>query len=267
MSQEMAPEETPDEGQVSTGQGPEMAPEETGQAEEPLLEYHFEGDDEPTRFQSADELKSFIRDGTLRHSDYTKKTQSVADERKKLESERDRFNNEYNEFLQSRGQIQKYNEFLNKNPQLKQQLSRMVAQPQGGQDPRVDELKEQFESLQKERDSEKKRQESDQAREKAFEALGKRFPDFNRKEVEALLGEFQQMPPGGEAEKMAELLHYANRGKKTPAQIEQEVASREEKAQGAHAPMTPGKQPGGGKKKEFSSIEEARAAAEKSYGG
>lgn len=269
-AEQVAPEQTAPEapveaeGQaVDTGQGEITAPEE-GQAE-PLYQYHFEDEDEPRIFATKDELDKFFRDHALRHRDYTKKTQSVAEQRKAIERERQKFDTEYQSFLQAKSRIDKYQEFLKQNPHVEKQLAQLMKQPRPQGDPRYDELKKELDSFKQERETEKQRQEREQAKEKAFELMSGRYQDFNRKEVEAMLEEFRETPPGGEAERLIELLYYANKGRKSPAQIEQEVAQRAEREKSAHTPMSPGKA-GSGEPKTFSSIEEAWEAATKKYG-
>lgn len=260
-----------DGGQVTEETPPvEETPVDTGQAaaeeqSDPFFSYAFE-DGEERKFTSPDELKGFIRDGVLRHSDYTKKTQSVAEERKKLEADRQRYDAEYSQMLQMKQEHDKIQQYLSKlPPQAYQALKQQIAQAQQGNqkgDPRVDKLMEEFEADKKARQEREQAETERQQREAAFSELEKQYQDFNRDEVLQLAKALEEAPPGGQMRALMELLYHANRGKKTPAQIERDMAQNFARKKNLKTPISGGgKPPSNPGSAQYNNTDEALQAA------
>lgn len=251
-------------GNVSEGQESEpveSTPEEDTPQEEPF--YTYTGDDGQSQaFKDQKELNEYIRSGTLRHSDYTRKTQSLAEQRKAFEAERAKYDAEYTTFLNNKQEYDKIENYLKSLPpdvynKLKQGISNQPRQEQY-KDPRLDELL-------KERDNEKKQREEEAMRQAAFESLSRTYEDFDKDSVMNSVNKLQELAPGDSMRGFLELIYLAEKGRMSPAQIEQKMAENLKKKSSVSTPMgstvgTPSKGSSG-----FKTIQEAYAAAKNDY--
>lgn len=266
---ETAPAEQPDT--QPTGQGESAAPE-TGQAvpeQEPEPFFRYQHDDgEEFVFNNPDELNKHFREGLLRHKDYTRKTQELAEQRKALEQERQQKEAEWAQYLQMKQQIDKYNQFLQQNPQIVEELKRRMNNGVTGQGRVPPELQREINELKQWKEDREKRDQEMQnrekrrtAQEKAHEMLLGQYSDYDRKAVENLIAQLEQTPPGDEERAYLELLHLAIRGKQRPAELEEQVSQRLQKKQNSHSPMPSGSSAPKGGKRGYKSLDEAAKAA------
>lgn len=238
----------------------ETTPAQYGQGETPpvteqdkadyFFEQQFDGDKEPTRFRSKDELAKYLREGTLRHRDYTKKTQSHAEERKAFEKQRTDFEQQMQAFMGTKTTYDQFDQFLRSRPDVKERIVREMK----GTSPPSDTLKKQImEEIQKDisqkyvprEDLERMERErmNEEYRNQVFESLGKRYQDFNKEDIMAAMEEvegFQSLPPLQAMENFAELLYNARKGRQNPAKIEERIMNNLQKKAQTTTPMPGG---------------------------
>lgn len=262
LGDHMSPEESSDntngilEGQVSEEvTDPSVDDGQSGGTES---FYVYKDGDTEQSFKDAKELSDYIRSGTLRHADYTQKTQSLAEQRKAYEAEKARYDAEYTTFLQRRQEYDKIEKYLKSLPpevynKLKQGIN---SQPQQREfkDPRIDQLI-------KEREEEKQRQENEAMREKAFASLTSTYSDFNKESVMEAVNKFQELAPGDSMRKFLELVYLAEKGKTSPAQIEQKTAELLRRKSTIATPMNSTTSTPTKGIKQFSSLDDAAEAA------
>lgn len=175
-------DETPVEGL------PQSSPEPQGQPEA-FLEWEAP-DKEVMRFSSPDELKSYLRDSTLRQRDYTTKTQSLAKERDSL-TQRDKVLSDREAKIKELEEKQTaFRNFYKQRPDLFQQISRQVQAPASPDDvftrvqqlldEKLGELGKRFDDL----ESWRKDQEFQSQKRGYFNKLAQEFPDFDQKKIE-----------------------------------------------------------------------------------
>lgn len=263
----------PDAGQVEetpaeVGQGVEAPSEGQGEEVSPFFEYEHD-DGEVMRFQSPDELKSHFRDGLLRHSDYTRKTQELAEQRKQFEEERKRHEAERTASLTAYSTWSKIDERYKKDPVFRQALQNAMRQGRGGNQnleamlqQRISPMQKELEQFKKQRQEEERRRKEAEEEEKAFSLLEKSYEDFDRESIRKEVQRLQQLPPGDSTRALYELLYHSMKGRVTPAQMEKQIAERQRRNSSVKPPMSssnakPKTQKG------FSNFREALQAAQK----
>lgn len=231
---------------------------------EPESFYSYEFDDgEKKAFKTPDELNEFVRGGTLRHKDYTQKTQEVAQQRKEYEAKQAKYDAEYTTFLQQRQEHDAIEKQLKALPpevyaRLKQGIQNQPKQPQT--DPRLDQfLKEQEET--------KKQQQESAMRDKAFDSLSKTYKDFDREAIMAMSDQLRELPPGDEMRAFMELLHFAKKGRETPAEAERRIATNLARKSGVRPPMGNNTNVPNNGTKIYANSNEAAEAARRKYAG
>lgn len=250
-------------GAVEEGQGSEpvesFESEVSEEVEAPSYFYSYESDDgNKTDFKDTKELNEYIRSGTLRHGDYTRKTQEVASQRKALEADRAKYDAEFTTFLQQRQEQQKVEEMLKTLPpevyeRLKQGIKSQLRQ-QELKDPRVDQLL-------KENEAKQKQAEEDSMRTAAIDSLSRSYPDFNKDSVMEAIKQLEEIAPGDHMRAFMELLHFAGKGRTSPAQIEQATVEALKKKQAVTTPMSGTHSTPSRGKTTFASLDEAAEAA------
>lgn len=244
-----------DEAMAQEAGQPEMTPQEQAEA---FLETEIGG--KKISLKDRDEALEYIRNGTLMQSDYTRKTQALAEERKKFEAERDQL---MEQIKAEKAKYDQYRTFLNQNPHIYEQLEKLKNQPLGPQHQAQlaqKQVEERLSPVQKELEELrqwKQQQESERQREQLMSELEKELDGFDRKEVERIMQEFSPKDPRS----VLTLLHYAAKGRTPPSQPNNEVlqAKRLQEKQAARTVPSPGsvRSEAGA----FSSLEEAEAAA------
>lgn len=195
-----------------------------------IFEYEWE-DGEKQRFGNTDELKDFFRGGVLRHKDYTKKAQEISEQRKAVEAERKRFENEYNSFQELKNQYTKYDRLISDlTPQEFERLVNEVRRARGGATNPVFQRMSQIEQMVKQRDEkdeqERQRTELEKRREKVYTDLAKELDGFSAEEVRKGIQSFSELPPGEEIREIAKLVHYAGIGRKRASEMARTLAGQ-----------------------------------------
>lgn len=251
------------QGEAPETEAPDMGTDESfdsavsdGQAEE----YFFEAEDEkgnPVKFKSREEMAEAWRKSGMLHSDYTRKTQTLAQQRKELEEWKKQ---QETEIEQRRAEMKKFDEFLQKRPDVYQDLKKRMSSPdhntayyqaQQYTDQISGELKKELEELK----GWKKQREMEEARSRIFEEMKSNHKDFDENKVSELISKMDFADPKA----MIEILYYASKGRETPAQIEQRLADSQRQKQAGR--MLPGSGSPSGSKSTYKSFDEAEVAA------
>jgi len=221
---------------------------------------------EDQEFKSPDELTKYIREGTQRHQDYTKKTMGLAEERKKWENERSSFYQQVSDWNERKKGYEKFEQLdkrMKSDPAFGRAVLKAVQEAQGsglqGQD-----LQEVFKNMLEEtginkklssyEESEKRRQ-ADAERDQALEELSKRYPDLDRKGVMSIYEEI--MGPDKRMGDFLELLHFAAKGKGIkPEDIQRETIKNLERKKGSGIPTSGGASYSGDKKPKAKNMRE-----------
>jgi len=211
--------------------------------------------DEPKEFRTKEELEDYVHNGTLRFSDYTKKTQSLAEQRKEYEANKARYDAEYTEFLQKKQHHDKIDKWLKSlPPNVAKKLEGELESNRALNDPAYRKMQEELEEIKKAEEERKTEMEkSEKARkereriERANGHLSKRYPDYNPKTVEEAIRRMQETPPEEQLTALYEMMYHAQKGRGSKAPI----------------PHQGGSPPGTlkGPPRKFKTIEEAHAAA------
>lgn len=240
--------------------GGQLDPGASGGEPEQIL---FETTDEkgnPVKFRSKEELAEAWKKSGMLRSDYTRKTQSLAEERKKFEAEMEK---QRQEFEKQKEQIEKYNNFLRQRPDIAKALREKMQNPdhntaflkaQEYVDQNTSSLKQELEELKQWR----AQQEAERQRKAIFEEMKGQYSDFDEAKVQELLNTINPQDPRG----LVELLYHASVGRESPAQIEQRLAEGQRKKK--QGQLLPGSgSPSAGGSGVHSSFDEAEAAARK----
>ena len=196
-------------------------------------------DGEEIKFKTPDDLSRYLRDGTLRHKDYTKKTQEVAELRKQIEKERETSRTESTAAMKAYGQWKDVDEWLRKNPRVVEIIRReggpiaqQLEQAQAQQSSVPDEVKTQLEELRQWKEA----QEAEAKIQSHYEALKGQYEDFDEESVAELYRQLDEAPEGEETRALLELLYYASKGKNG-------TAVRPPVMPGVRVPSAPSKMP------------------------
>lgn len=251
------------EGQVSETVT-DVAPDVGETTESTYFHSYEDGDGNKTDFKDANEVNDFIRRSGMMRADYSRKTQTLAADRKTYESDKARTDAEYTSFLQSKQENDKVNDMLKSLPpevfeRLKQGIKGQP-RPQA-RDPEVDQMLKDFKNSQKERETERQQTSDNEARERAFESLSKSYDDFDKESVLGLVQRLEEVPQEDQMRTFMEILYQANKGKTTPAEIEKRLAQNLENKSKLSTPMGSTKSTPGKGSSSYSDLNDARAAA------
>lgn len=230
------------QGQVglTAPEGQAAADTQVGQVEEPFFKY------EDQTFKTQDDLSKYIREGTLRQSDYTKKTQSHADAVRKFENDRAQHLRERTEWEKKNDKYMQFDSMLRSNPAALRLMDVILRQSPSGEDAQdmmkkyVDETYgPKFEELEK---AEKLRR-ANEERDQHFAELQKEFPDLNREQIQKDFDELMQ----GSMRDMMRVLHFAGKGRSLkPEEIKAAVVEDLAAKKNAKIPSSKGAAPPAG---------------------
>lgn len=245
--------------------------EQVASAQEQAPFFEFQSPDGKTvdRFASREELAKAWKDSYLRTSDYTRKTQDIAKQREDIEKGRKDFEEQQKMLAQKKSQYDKWDELLRARPAIQRQLMAAGQNPaspgeiferaQGYVDEKYQTLEEKFNALMKEREAEKFQRELDTH----LTSLGGEYKDLDRDGVLALLNEVSS----GDTATLLRTLHWATKGQKSPAAVEQKVLEKiEQKRKAGIMPSSKATLPAGNGR-EPGSIKEAKNALLANLGG
>ena len=254
-----------DEGQVAPA--PEAGAEPGQAAAQAIFEYTYP-DGTQDKFSSREELEKAWRDSYLRQQDYTRKTQYLSSERKKFEEQQAEFKRQMEAFQKTKSKYDRWDETLQRYPSLVQELEKRLDGPRnvddvytramGYADEKSTELAERLEKLEQQLSQQNEERELESVYAQMEQKYG---PEFNREAVKEMLGYLQN----GETAPLVEILHFASRGRQSPAEFQARLAAKEkEKAQASLMPAGGGTPPAG--ERQFNDVTEARQQAMRDAG-
>lgn len=234
-----------------------------------FFEHQFDGDKEPTRWKTKEELAKYLREGTLRHRDYTKKTQSHSEERKAFEKQKSDYDSQMRDFMGLKTRYDQIDQFLRQRPDVQERIVREMrgTSPPAKTDETESKVMKEVQAIKAELERRDREKQNEEYRSKVFEKMGSKYQDFNKDEIMELMQEvegFQSLPPENAMESFAELLYHAKKGRQNPAQIEERIVNNLQKKAQSTTPM-PGGLNGRGAKGNFEgSIDDVAAQLKRS---
>jgi hypothetical protein len=104
----------------------------------------------------------------------------------------------------------------------------------------VDERAKKLEERLGEFDKWKEQQELERKRGQIFDHLGSQLPDFNKDEIMGEINKLQEIPDEDNLRSLVELIYWANKGRKSPAQIEKKITDSLQKKATLRPPIRSG---------------------------
>jgi hypothetical protein len=219
------------------------APQATPEQESSFFSYKHD-DGEELKFKSPDELKKYIREGTLRHKDYTKKTQEAATLRKEIEKQREQIETQAQTALRMENQWKPVDDWLKSRPDVVEYIKKnmgqaspqaLLEQSRSALDENLSPLKTELEQLKAWKES----QESEANFNKTLSSIKEQYPDMDEDAVKELYRALDESPEGDETRALMEILHFAVKGK-NGSQVRSPVAPGARIPQPTQAPFRPG---------------------------
>lgn len=245
-----------DEGSLEVGQ------EQSGS--EPYFQFS-QPDGNVESFATKDDLERAWKDSYLRHSDYTRKTQSLSEERKKFDKDFEDYKDEQRAFRKTKEQYDEWDKLIKTRPDIYKQLSNMsktapnastmYERATGYADEKTSAVEKRLESLEEQLMQANSKKEIDSI----FSKMEGQFKDFDRDKIR----EYLEHLSTGETEPLVEMAYWATKGRTDPLAMEQKIAENFQKKKSS------GLMPSGGvpsKGTGYNSLEEGKEAALKDAG-
>ena len=186
-----------------------------------------------TAYNSPDELHKAWANFVPK-SEYTKKTQTLAQERAELQRQQRDWEAErrkQEERFKRAEEYEMFDKFVNSRPDAYQRWRQEIQQGATANDVRQ-QLKSDFEAEYgtklKELEEWRQQQEADAQRQRVFASLKSKYNDFDEASMDELLGTLSE----GDPEAIAEALYWSQRGRKSQTEIAEElVEGRREKSE------------------------------------
>lgn len=263
-------------GGVIEGQGSELVtdPASTGESTEAFYTYKG-GDGTETAFKDATEMDGYLKkkdedfkQGAFRYADYTRKSQAAAAAKRSFEADKTKHEVEYTTFLQNKQEHDKIEKYLKTlSPERYNQLKQGASgQSRQFQDPRVDQILKDFQADKDDRKKASLRQEEEIERNKAFESLSQSYGDFDKESILGMVKELEEIPPEDQQRAFMELLHFARKGRISPAELERIAAEKLRKKEKVTTPMGSTTSTPNTGNKSYKNLKEAYKAAKEKYG-
>ena len=199
-----------------------------------LFHSYTDGDGKKYDWKSPDDLNKFLKEGYMRDKDYRQKTMTHAEEVRKYQAERLGYDNDRKAFYEQKAkydEIQKKIDAQNRlfldHPETFKRVQAEISkgvEPEGMKRMVAEYLKEQGidpEEMKKEKEA-KLQMEN---RNRIFAAMKEKYEDFDDKAI----GENYDRLVNGTMDDFVEELYYSNKGRLTPAQIEERLIKGKEK--------------------------------------
>ena len=233
VQQPVAPEATPTPRGKSAPFGQRPAKESGTPSAQTSQAFHsYKWDDgDKLEFKTPDELNKYIREGTLRHKDYTRKTQEAAELRKQIDKQREQIESQASLAARMENQWKPVDDWLKTRPDVVDYIKKNMGQASSGtlleqsrgiMDETLTPLKTELEQLK----AWKEEQESSARLEKMVSSISSEHPDFNEEAVMDLYRSLDEAPEGETERALVEMLYWASIGKNGAPSV--------------RAPVTPG---------------------------
>jgi len=226
----MADEITPLDGQ---GEG-------TPIEEQPANYFEWTDPDtkEVSNFATREDLEKGFKDSYMMRSDYTRKTQDIATQRRQNDSQRQRLDSMMEDVRKKQTEYEKFDDFIKNRPDVYRQLNTMMQAPPDGNvgyeraTSYVDEKNAELDERLKEFENWKRESELEKEKNLHFEELRTAYPDFDSEAVEKALQSLGQ----GNIKDLYESLYFSGKGR-DPVALEQRAArAAKEKAEAGVLP-------------------------------
>ena len=198
----------------------DQAMQDSGITEQPSNEGSFfdvDFGDEKLSFKSKDELSKWAKESAMRQKDYTKKTQTIAAQRREFEQRQkehqSKVEKELEAIKQAKSKWEKYDQAFKARPHIYQQMERLVSQPsspdevyertRGYADEQMKAIRAELDSLK----AEKERERMERSRDEVYSRLGERYQDFDKDAVDQMLNTLEE----GNLEPLLEMAYRASR--------------------------------------------------------
>jgi len=195
----------------------------------PHFEYEWE-DGTKESYATEEDFKRAWRDGRLRHKDYTKKTQELAEQRKAFDQERQKLEQVAGEARKLHGQWKPVDDWLKSRPDVSDYIVKNMRNPtpdaiaEQVRAPINQELEQTKSQLQQLMEWKQKREEEEK-KQQIYDHLSKQYEDFSPEEIEEELNRFNESPDEDDPMKMAELLYWARKGRAVPRKVGETVVA------------------------------------------
>ena len=215
MAEIVAPVITPDSGQGA-------APAGAGQAGSSGSAFFTSPDGKA--YATKDELANDWKESYLRREDYSRKTMTLADERKKHEKEREDFKKEQERVGALKDEYGKFDKMVRSRPdvyaEMKQRLQRGPSVDTFAQS-LEQQIEEKYGGKFKEFEDYMKNQQAQTERDRAFKTVKDKYADVDEDLVMNMLDEISS----GDFSTLVEALHWATKGRSlNPATVAKKVA-------------------------------------------
>jgi hypothetical protein len=203
-----------------------------------LFHSYTDRDGKKYDWKSPDELNKFLNEGYMRDKDYRQKTMSHAETVRKHEAERLTFDNDRKAYYEQKakydeimGKAKQFDELFTQHPEAFKEIQAKLKggiEPEGMKKIVAEYLKEQGidpEEIKREREAKQQLEN----RNRIFATLKEKYEDFDEQAV----GENYDRLIAGSMDDFVEELYYANKGRLTPAQIEERIIKSKEKKEKA----------------------------------
>jgi hypothetical protein len=254
------PGELPQEQIAPQTGSQQTAPESS----EPYFSYKY-ADGKEEVYRTKDELSKAYRDSFLRQSDYTRKTQEIAQTKKQIEDERKQHEDEKKQFAKMKQQYDEWDRLLKTRPDLYSQLERVASAPpdpsavfersRGYVDEKYTALEQQLAEMKAAMEKDRTQKELNDI----FTEFHGKYEDFD----EGPIMERLELLSSGETKPLIDALYWATKGQMTPdqqAKIEEKVIGNLQKKKSAGMVSAKGTGPAPSKKS-YRNLDEARKAA------
>jgi hypothetical protein len=209
--------------------------------------YETQGPDgKSIQFKTREELDKAWKDSVMLRSDYTKKTQLVAQQRAEFEKRMKDFDEQQKMFSKSKAQYDEWDRLLKSRPEIQRELMNRAKAPaspnevferaQGLVDETKKQMEERIEKLEKALEQ-KAFQDELQSH---HQTLAKEFEDYDPEAVTQLLQEVS----GGDTATLLRNLYYARKGQTPPEEAQKRVLEKiEQKRKAGVVPSSKGTPP------------------------
>jgi hypothetical protein len=209
--------------------------------EQPTSFFDYGEGDDRVSFENGDELKSYIDKRGMQESDYTQKTQTLAEDRRRFLSEQDEYRrrtaqeDEVTKKLRER--YEKHDAAMKRRPNIAKQLDDLASQPSspdegfqratGYVDEKYQELEKRLSSFEDSR----KREQLEHQRDEVYTRLQGKYTDFDKEAVNKVLDTLEE----GNLEPLLDIAFRASRYAQEPG-VEERVVEKLQRKQAAKLP-------------------------------
>jgi hypothetical protein len=226
-----------------------MAEDELAVAADQAMQDSSIADEQPTSFfdygdtafKDSGELTTYLDEATMRHSDYTKKTQGLAQDRTRFQSEQDEYRrrtaqeDEVTKKLRER--YERHDAAMKRRPNIAAQLDTLASQPAnpdevyqrstGYVDEKYEALDKRISSFEESRQREK----LERQRDEVYERLQGKYSDFDKDAVNKQLDTLEP----GDLEPLLDIAYRASRYAQEPG-AEERIVEKLQRKQAAKLP-------------------------------